>query len=103
MYCDGTGVTRSFAVHKLLIIQKIYYSLQQQKVKSVKRRTTITELVVVWSLCSVYTSVTESKAVTLRTLVLFAIAIVRSRKISVITVTLDEYQALPFYCNTEKL
>ena len=29
----------------------IYYSLQQQKVKSVKRIATITELVVVWSVC----------------------------------------------------
>ena len=44
---------------------QIYYSLQQQKVKSIKRSTTITELVVVWSLCSVCTSVTKSKAVIL--------------------------------------
>ena len=48
-----------------LHIQKIYYSLQQQKAKSVKHSATITELVVVWSLCSVYTSVTKSKAVIL--------------------------------------
>ena len=32
-------------------VQKIYYSLQQQKMKSA-RITTITELVVVWSVCS---------------------------------------------------
>ena len=52
--------------------------------KSEKRRTTITNLVVVWSLCSVYTSMTKSKAVTLRMLhVFFAIAIARSRKIFV--------------------
>ena len=36
-------------------VQKIYYSLQQQKVKSVERVTTITELVVVWSVCSTCT------------------------------------------------
>ena len=48
-----------------LEIQKIYYSLQQQKAKSLKRSTTITELVVVWSLCSAYTSVSTSKAVIL--------------------------------------
>ena len=35
------------------------------KVKSVKCRTTITELVVVWSLCNVCTSVAKSKVVTL--------------------------------------
>ena len=64
-------------------IQKICYSLQQQKVKSVKRTTTITELVVVWSLCSVCTSVTKSKVVNLKHSTLFAIAIARSRKISV--------------------
>ena len=36
-------------------VQNIRYSLQQQKVKSTKHTcsTTITELVVVWSLCSV--------------------------------------------------
>ena len=38
-----------------LHVQKIYYSLQQQKVKSVEHVTTITELVVVWSVCSTCT------------------------------------------------
>ena len=52
-------------VNRVQKLQKIYYSLQQKKVKSVKRSTTITELVVVWSLCSVCTSVTKSKAVIL--------------------------------------
>ena len=37
-------------IQRNTVIQEIYYSLQQQKVKRVKRRTTITELVVVWSL-----------------------------------------------------
>ena len=37
--------------------------LQQQRVKSVKRCTTITELVVIWGVCSVCTGVTKSKAV----------------------------------------
>ena len=46
-------------------IQKIYYSLQQHKSKSIKRSTTITEVMVVWSVCSVCTSVTKSKAVML--------------------------------------
>ena len=36
---------------KLLHVWKIYYSLQQQKVKSMKCITTITELLVVWSVC----------------------------------------------------
>ena len=61
-------------------LQKIYYSLQQQKVKSVKSKTTITELVVVWNLCSICT---KSEVVTLKHSTLFAIAITRSRKISV--------------------
>ena len=39
--------------------------LATQKVKIVKPSTTITELVVVWSLCSICTSVTKSKAVVL--------------------------------------
>ena len=39
--------------------------LQQQKVKSIKHSTAINELVVVWSLCSVCTSVNKSKAVIL--------------------------------------
>ena len=34
------------------LVQKILYSLEQQKVKSVKRISTVTELVVVWSVCS---------------------------------------------------
>ena len=65
-------------------VQKIYYSLQQQKVKSVKCKTTITELVAVWSLYNVCTSVTKSKVVTLKRFTLFAIVIARSRKISVV-------------------
>ena len=36
-------------------LQKVYYFLLQQKVKSVKHITTITELVVVWSVCSICT------------------------------------------------
>ena len=42
-----------------------YYSLQEQKKWRVKHCTTITELVIVWSLCSDCTSVTKSKAVVL--------------------------------------
>ena len=41
--------------HTKVDVQKIYYSLQQQKVKSVEHVTTITELVVVWSVCSTCT------------------------------------------------
>lgn len=44
-------------------LQKVYYSLQQQKVKNVKCITTTTELVVLRSLCSVCKSVTKSKVV----------------------------------------
>ena len=67
---------------RINLLQMMYYSLQQQKVKSVKHSTTITELVVVWSLCSVCASVTKSKAVLLyQHFTLFAI---ESRKISVI-------------------
>ena len=36
-------------------VQKTYHFLQQQKVKSIERITTITELVVVWSVCSMHT------------------------------------------------
>ena len=57
--------------------------LATAKVKSVKRRTTITESVVVWSLCNVCTSVTKSKVVALKYFTLFAMAIARSKKISV--------------------
>ena len=63
------------------------------KVKSVKCRTTVTELVVVWSLCSVCTSMIKSKVVTLKHFTLFAIAIARSRKISVIL----EYNIIILY------
>ena len=62
-------------------------------VKSVKRCLTITELVVVWSVCSVCTSVTKSKVVglhvqldALQRFILFALAFARSRKTSVSTV-----------------
>ena len=58
--------------------------LATEKAKSVKRRTTITELVFVWSLCSVCISVTKSKVVTLKRFTLFAVVIARSRKISVL-------------------
>ena len=63
-YLHDHGTSRTTLVLQCLL-QKIYCSLQQQKAKSVKRGTTITELVVVWSLCSVCTSVTKSKAVIL--------------------------------------
>ena len=61
-------------------------------VKSIKRCHTITELVVVWSVCSVCTSVAKSKVVgphiqldTLRLqhFTLFALAVARSSKTSV--------------------
>ena len=59
-------------------LQKIYYPLQQQKVKNVKRRTIIIEFIVVfWSLCSVCIGSYSN------TLQLFAMAIARSKKISV--------------------
>ena len=46
--------------------EEIYYSLQQQKVKSIEHSTTITELVVAWSLVVARcTSVAKSKAVLL--------------------------------------
>ena len=48
--------------------------MKQQKVKNVKRCTTTTELVVVQSLCSIYTSVAKSMPV----ITLFAIAIAKS-------------------------
>ena len=42
------------------------------------------ELVIVWSICSVCTGVTKSKAVILYNADTFAIAIARSRKFSVV-------------------
>ena len=61
-------------------------------VKSVKRCHTITELVVVWSVCSICTGVTKSKVVgphiqldTLQRFTLFALAVARSKKTSVLT------------------
>ena len=44
-------------------LQKVYYSLQQQKVNCVKHITTITELVVVRSICSTYTCAVKSNLV----------------------------------------
>ena len=44
------------------VVQKIYYSPQQQKVKSIKYITTIiTELVVVWSVCSTCTCTVKQR------------------------------------------
>ena len=36
----------------MIRIQNMYYSLQQQKVKTIKLIAAITELVVVWSVCN---------------------------------------------------
>ena len=66
-----------------LAIYRRFITPCNSKSEKVKRSTTITELVVVWNLCSVCTCVTKSKAVILyQHFMLFAIAIARSRKIS---------------------
>ena len=52
--CEIVPFLGSYHILLLLLamLQKIYYSLQQQEVNSVECVTTITELVVVWSVCS---------------------------------------------------
>ena len=77
------GVIRTLAHASQPLTEDLLLLATAKKVKSVKRRSTITELVVVWSLCNVCTSVTKSKVVTLKRFTLFAIVIARSRKISV--------------------
>ena len=73
--------------------------MEQQKVKSVKHGTTITELVVVWRLCSVCTSVTSSKAVihyyTSRFLLYYSYA--KSRKVPVLILRLSMLKLYNIY------
>ena len=76
------GIGRNLSTEDLLL-------LATATVKSVKRCHTITELVVVWSVCSVCTNVTKSKVVgphiqldTLQRFTLFALAVARGSKTS---------------------